>query len=144
MGMNGRYFFESNSYEFEADMVDVITTFAKREWGVKSVKFSTRKQDLFEGTDLFVVGIPIDVTMNFAQKNNTQKLGEMDVDGISIDFGVRIGNGNVDFKTPVLVLGVESAAGIGRSNLWVVIETVKSNIKEILNKGMDKYLYATE
>lgn len=144
--MYGRanYFFESGGYEFESEIVDIMSAFAKSEWGKNAVKFSTERQDRFEGTDLFVLGIPIDVTLAFEIKNKTRRLGEWSLNGVTVDFGIRFGNGKSDFKTPVLVIGAETAIGITKSNVWAVLDTIKSNIHDILGIGMDKYLLATE
>lgn len=144
MRMNENYFFEAGGYEFESGIVDVVSTFAKREWGVGAVKFSTMQQDRFEGTDLFVLGVPIDVTLAFEKKNKTRKLGVLVIDGVTIDFGVRFGNYNANFKVPVLVIGAATPIGINKSNMWIVLETIKDNIKQILNAGMDKYFIATD
>jgi hypothetical protein len=140
----GSYFFESGGYEFESEIVDIVSTFARNEWGKNAVKFSTERQDRFEGTDLFVLGIPIDVTLAFEIKNKTRRLGEWSLNGVTVDFGIRFGNGKAHFKTPVLVIGAETAVGITKSNMWATLDTIKSNIHKILNAGMDEYLLATE
>lgn len=66
------------------------------------------------------------------------------MDGVTIDFGVRFGNNKATFKTPVLVIGADSALGITRSNMWIALETIKDNIQKILNTGMDAYFFAIE
>jgi hypothetical protein len=142
--MKNNYFFEAGGYEFESGVVDVVQAFASREWGAGAVKFSTTRQDRYEGTDLFVLGVPIDVTMDFERKNKTRRLGGLSVDGITIDFGVRFGNHRVNFNVPVLVIGAASAVGITKSNMWLVLDIIKENITEILNVGMDEYFVATE
>jgi len=144
MNTSNRFYFEASGYEFESELVDYFSTYAKREWGNKAVQFSTEQQDRYEGTDLFVLGIPIDVTLAFATKNKTRKLGRMEFDGVTIDFGIRFGNGKANFKTPVLVIGAETAIGITKNNMWVVLDIIKSNISKILDMGMDDYLLATE
>ena len=144
MSMNKRYFFETDGLEFESSVVEIVSLFAKCEWGTAAVRFSTERQDRFEGTDLFVLGVPIDITLAFDRKNKTRNLGSISLDGVTIDFGVRFGNGKASFKTPVLVIGAETALGINRGNMWAVLDAVKSNIQEILDIGMDKYLLATE
>ena len=144
MSISNHYFFESGGFEFEADIVDIVSNFAKREWGATAVKFSTERQDRFEGTDLFVLDVPIDVTLAFSEKNKTRRLGNLSFDGVTIDFGLRMGNGRANFKTPVLVIGAETALGITKENMWVVLDTIKSNIFDILDIGMDKYLDAVE
>jgi hypothetical protein len=144
MSIKIRYFFDSEGHEFESEVLDIVSLFARREWGASAVRFSTEYQDRFEGTDLFVLGIPIDVTLAFDRKNRTRKLGTINLDGITIDFGIRFGNGKANFDTPVLVIGAGSCLGITLNNMWVALETIKSNIHKILNIGMDKYLLAIE
>ena len=139
-----RYYFDTDGFEFESEIVDIVSRFAKRAWGNDTIKFATTQQDRYEGTDLFVLGIPTDFTLAFADKNKTRKLGDMVLDGVTVDFGVRFGNGKSVFQTPVLVMGVKTALGITRTNMWVALEAIKSNIQEILDTGMDKYFDATE
>ena len=144
MAMNERYFFEAGGYEFESEMADYLTLFARREWGSSAVKFSTARQDRFEGTDIFVLGIPIDITLDFAGKNKTKRLGTLELDGVTIDLGVRFGNGRAKFKTPVLVIGAETALGITKQNMWITLDIIKSNISQILDLGMDSYFQVVE
>ena len=142
--MNPICFFEKSGHDFEYSVVDVVSSFAKHEWGMGSVKFSTVQQDRYEGTDLFVLGVPIDITLDFERKNKTRKLGTLKMDGLTIDFGVRFGNNKAKFKTPVLVIGAETALGITKSNMWITLGIIKDNIQEILNMGMDKYFLAID
>ena len=144
MRLQNNYFFEAGGHEFESGVVDVVSSFAKREWGLGAVKFSTVQQDRHEGTDLYVLGVPIDVTLAFEKKNRTRRLGALTLDGMTIDFGVRFGNHKVNFKTPVLVIGAESALGITKANMWIILEIIKDNVQKILNTGMDEYFLATE
>ena len=112
MGVYDSYFFEAGGFEFESELVDILSSFAQSEWGIGAVKFSTAQQDRHEGTDIFVLGVPIDITLAFDKKNRTRKLGTMEMDGLNIDFGIRFGNQKAKFKIPVLVLGAESIIGI--------------------------------
>jgi hypothetical protein len=144
MNISEHFYFEAGGFEFETELVDYFTMYAKREWGNGAVKFSTERQDRHEGTDLFVLGIPIDFTLAFATKNKIYKLDVMELDGVTIEFGIRFGNGKAVFKTPVLVIGAEAAIGITKSNMWVTLDIIKSNIPKILDKGMDDYLLAIE
>jgi len=144
MRVQDSYFFEAGGYEFESDVVSVVSSFAKREWGNNAVKFSTMQQDRYEGTDLFVLGVPIDITLDFERKNKTRRLGKLELDGVIIDIGIRFGNNRANFKTPVLVIGAETALGITKSNTWYVLDVIKSNVLKILDLGMDKYWLATE
>jgi len=144
MSIRTSYFFETDGFDFEFRLVDVVSDFAKREWGIGAVKFSTVQQDRYEGTDLYVLKVPIDVTLAFDKKNRTRRLGLLTLDGVTIDFGIRFGNNKATFRTPVLVIGAESALGITRSNMWVVLDAIKNNVQKILDTGMDAYFLATE
>ena len=96
MNTRDNYFFEASGHEFESGVVDIVSAFAKREWGKSAVKYSTEQQDRFEGTDMFVLGVPIDVTLAFERKNKTRKLETLELDGVTIDLGVRYGNGKAN------------------------------------------------
>lgn len=144
MRIKDSYFFEAGGHEFESGVVEVVSAFAKREWGVGAVKFSTVQQDKYEGTDLYVLGVPIDITLAFEKKNKTRRLETLELDGVTIDLGIRFGNGKATFQTPVLVIGAETALGITKNNMWITLDIIKSNILRILNLGMDRYFLATE
>ena len=144
MSISERHFFEAGGYEFESEMIDIVSTFANKLWGDGSVKFSTTQQDRYEGTDLFVLGIPTDITFAFDEKNKTRKLGELNLDGVTVDYGIRFGNGKVKFKTPVLVIGAKTALGISKSNMWYTLGTIKEHLLEILETVMDGYLDEAE
>ena len=144
MSIRNQYFFEAGGHEFESGVVDIVSSFARREWGVGAVKTSTVQQDRYEGTDVFVLGVPIDITLAFEKKNKTRRLDALTLNGVTIDFGVRFGNAKVTFDMPVLVIGAETAVGITKSNMWAALDTFKVNVQEILNKGMDEYFLATE
>ena len=136
--------FNSSGNEFEALLLDILSAFAKKEWGIGAIKLSLERQDRFEGTDITLLGVPIDVTLAFSMKDKTRKMGFINKDGVTINYGVRFGNRKSDFRMPVLVLGAETATEITRSNMWVAIDTIRAHIKEILDIGMDKYFLATE
>jgi len=88
--------------------------------------------------------VPIDFTLAFDKKNKTRRLGSMEFDGVTIDFGIRFGNGKSNFQTPVLVIGAETVLGITKNNMYIALDTIKSNIFTILNQGMDDYFLAAE
>ena len=138
------YFYDAAGHKFESDVVDVVIQVAKKEWGVKSIAFSTVQQDRFEGTDLFVLGVPIDITLAFAKKNRMRKLGYVSFDGVTVEYGIRFGNAKAAFKTPVLVIGAETAIGITKANMYVAMDTIKNKVKDILDTGMDYYFNAVE
>ena len=143
MRVKDSYFFEAGGHEFESDVVEVISAFAESAWGASAVKFSTMQQDRYEGTDLYVLGIPIDITMAFEKKNKTKRLETLVLDGVTINLGIRFGNGKANFDTPVLVIGAATALGITKANMWYALDVIKTNLLKILDLGMDKYLLAT-
>ena len=101
---------------------------------------TTVKEDLYEGTDCKVLDVPIDITVNFSGKNRTwRSRTEIILDLCTIKFGVRYGNGKVDFEEPVLVIGVESHIDI-RTFMGNIIDSVKKQISKILDTGMDIYI----
>jgi len=142
--MNNSYFFEAGGHEFESEVVDVVSAYARRAWGESSVQFSTANQDRYEGTDLFVLGIPADITLAFAKKNRMHNLGHLTLGGVTVDFGLRLGNGKAEFETPVLVIGAKRADGITKCNMWVVLDTIKTYVCEILDAGMGRYYDAID
>jgi len=144
MSISEKYYFESSGYEFESEMADFITSFARKEWGDAAVKFSTELQDRHEGADIFLLGIPVDITLNFARKNKTKWLETLVLEGANINLGIRYGNGKVKFENPVLVIGAETALGITMQNMWVTLDIIKSNILRILDLGMDRYFQVVE
>ena len=144
MNIRNLYFYERSGHEFETEFADIAARFARTQWGKGSIKFSTIKQDRFEGTDLFVLGVPIDITLAYEKKTSMRQIGSLMLEGLSIEFGIRFGNGKSRFKTPVLVIGAESALGITKGNMWIALETIKAHIQQILDTGMDSYFEATE
>jgi len=125
MSISKSYFFETSGYDFESQMADFITLFARDKWGNSAVKFSTEYQDRYEGTDIFLLGIPVDITLDFANKNKTKRLDTLVLDGVTIDLGARFGNGKADFETPVLVVGADTALGITKHNMCATRSQLK-------------------
>ena len=68
-----------------------------------------------------------------------RELGNLTLDGVTVDFGLRLGNGKAEFETPVLVIGAKRADGITKRNMWVVLDTIKTYVCEILDTGMGRY-----
>ena len=99
---------------------------------------------IFEGTDIYLLGVPMDVTLAFGKKDKTRRLGNVSRDGVTVSFGVRFGNAKASFRMPVLVMGVEAAIEITKENMWITLDTLKTRIREILDLGMDEYLLATD
>ena len=131
--------------KLEEMLMDEISRFAIKNWGKGAFKFSAIKQDRLDGVDFFVLGVPVDVTLNYNRKNRMRKLDiSLSFEGISVDFGIRFGNGKAQFKTPVLVIGIDSALRLTHSNMAGEIGLLRDGLDQILNSGMDAYFDACD
>ena len=136
--------FQSKGIKFEEGFADVLMTYSKKTWGKSAAKFATTQEDRYQGTDLFVLETPIDVTLNFWHKRRTKRIGTLSFDGLKINFGLRFGNAFKTFPIPVLVIGVDCAVDMEDTNLWATLENLKTQAKNILDFGFDSYFAATE
>lgn len=137
--------FESTGIEFEETIIEKCGTISKETWGASAFKFSTLTQDKMSGTDFFVLGIPVDVTLNLENKRHTKISSDIEIDLAiaKVRFGVRFGNGRVKFETPVLVIGFDTM--LGRRDVLTIASSIsKSKFVEILNSGMDFYFDTVE
>lgn len=82
---------------------------------------ATESQDQYEGTDFFISGIRVDVTMR-PVKNKVKYLDSFVIPGCTIHVQLRYGNSKRDFKVPVLVLYFESFIGYDPYDLVDLIE----------------------
>lgn len=126
--------------EFEGELIEKISyTFKEEDC------FSTEQQDLFDGTDIFIYGIPCDFTYNFAGKDHMEILPEgLELaPGIEVRFGVRTGNshnGYTQFKTPVLVIGFEGVDDeIIRNWMEKIVDRFVGKIHDIIEVGQSQY-----
>lgn len=134
------HFFDKIGIEFETELIERISKVSRSEWGIGSFKFSTIKEDSFDGTDCTVLGVPIDVTLNYEGKKRMKRVRRaVEVNGITVSFGIRYGNRYHEFETPVLVIGIENAVEITRNNIGYTVESLRDSLKEILEIGMDEY-----
>ena len=137
-------FNDSLGIEFEDSISEKIGTFSAKIWGNKSFVISSMKADQFEGTDFTLLGIPVDVTLNFDNKNYMRKMSTtLDIDVCNVNFGIRYGNGKVKFEHPVLVIGFDFAS-IAKNNINTLVELCNSSLRNILETGMDLYLDTVE
>ena len=97
------------------------TVFATRERDL-STREANIVEDVLEGTDVVVKGLPIDVTLN-AEKGG--RIGSVDaegrpisgfrrlgnLEGVKVSFGFRMENGNHELTMPVCVMLFESLQG---------------------------------
>lgn len=71
-----------------------------------SFRRSTNEEDLYLGTDCFIGGVPIDITMN-PDKNRCKFIKKYMLEGITVNVLKRFGNGRQTFNRPVLVFHFE-------------------------------------
>ena len=130
---------ESTGIEFEDRIIEKCGCVCIERWGAGAFSISTVSEDKLKGTDFFVLGVPIDVTLNIKNKTHTTVSDfTIDLGFVKVTFGVRFGNGRVKFETPVLVLGFETL--LDRKDVMKLTNLIsKSELIEILNKGMDFY-----
>lgn len=67
-------------------------------------EFSSKKSDIYEGTDFYYHRLPVDVTLNRNKRFVVYSNETIDLPACSIKVGVRFGNGRKLFKEPVMVL----------------------------------------
>ena len=102
-------------------------------------------EDVCCGTDLYVYGLPIDLTYNFRGKDHMSILpGAVELmPGIKIRFGVRTGNthlGHTKFAVPVLVIGIDGANDlIVRGWMDTLTRLFSEKIDEIIEVGQSGY-----
>jgi len=82
---------------------------------------ANESQDQKEGTDFFICGIRVDVTMK-PVKNKVKYLDSFVIPGCTIHVQLRYGNRRLDFKEPVLVMYFESFIGPDPYDLVDLIE----------------------
>lgn len=68
---------------------------------------ATEEEDLHQGTDFFVSGVPIDVTLD-ENKNYTKFIKKYMLEGITINVMIRYRNAFSRFDKPVLVFQFET------------------------------------
>ncbi|MDL2248617.1 hypothetical protein LJB89_02860 [Tyzzerella sp. OttesenSCG-928-J15] len=134
----------STGLEFEDTIIDKFYNVCIKEWGTNSFKISTVKQDLYAGTDFFVLGVPVDVTLNITDKNHTTiSKTTIDIGFAKINFAVRYGNGRVKFDTPVLVIGFDTLMDkTGIRQLASFLDPMQ--VVELIQAGMDCYFETVE
>lgn len=129
--------------EFEDVIMEKIGVFSIETWGKGSFKSTVNTLlDKNAGTDGILMGVPIDVTLDYISKRQTKKLSNIEFDFGSVTFGIRYGNGKVKFETPVLVIGFDVI--IPKQYLVNTVDMIANSFEEILETGMDLYLEATE
>lgn len=92
------------------------------------------------GTDLFIWGIPVDLTCAIAGKDHIEKLPlTTEVFGIKVEFAVRTANYHHRFRTPVLVIGFASTESFARAWMDRITEEFCVRIEEIMDMAQSQY-----
>lgn len=105
---------------------------------------STEDEDLYEGTDMFIYGIPVDITSYIEGKDRTHLFDPVVIideqKGYYVQFGVRRGNSKEDFKIPVAVIGLSTYSGqMSRWEIGDITERFQENIEEVITTLEDEY-----
>ena len=74
-------------------------------------EFSSKKSDIYEGTDFYYHRLPVDLTLNQNKRFVAYSDETVELPACSIKVGVRFGNGRKLFKEPVMVLLFLSKVG---------------------------------
>src|SRR5699024_10710162 len=97
---------------------------------------STQDQDLYEGTDCFVDGVPIDITLN-QNKRSMKFLDRFILEGLTVNVFLRFGCGRRTFCKPVLVIQFET---YGLRERMEICDLIEDNLnKEILSDILGLY-----
>ena len=81
---------------------------------------ASKKEDEEKGTDFFLFGMPVDITgAPLDMKSCTTKVRQDGIEspdgGLTVDFGLRSGNGKGSFAKPVLVLSIQEKGPVRRN-----------------------------
>jgi hypothetical protein len=127
---------------FEEDLVTSMADHFKSTGDPGAIKYlGGTRIDREEGTDLTIWGVPIDITLNLQEKDHTKILPESTelLGGIKVRFGVRTGNRGHQFKTPVLVIGLDAMSGFVRAWENNIIQAFTDKLDEIIELGQSQY-----
>lgn len=136
---------EFTKKRFGKDLEEVMSFYLTR-WseGNNGFKDTTNTdKDFYEGTDAVVYGVPVDFTAN-PYKNNTSVFDFSSIisfsgHDVTIKFGVRTGNGFVNFETPTLVIFVEDLSKSMQRDIDEFGEAFFREIDNLLDTGFDLY-----
>lgn len=133
------YFSIPTGIDFEDELVDLCSRHFKADFK----NYANTKKDWHEGVDVEIYRVGIDFTTNFSGKDHMEILPCL-ISGkfIDIKFGVRTANshnGYTKFKTPVLVIGIDSDPSYVRGWMANIIDDFKRDIENIINVGQDAY-----
>lgn len=138
--------FKGIGHELEDEMISVIGEYFVFKGERKSlVCKSGSDDDIKQGTDCIIYGVPVDVTANFYGKDNMSVLSEsIDlIGGLKVEFGVRTGNsykGYTPFETSVLVIGITGGNDslLGRY-MASIMASFREVIEAVIEVGQSQY-----
>lgn len=140
--MNKKYtlkFSESSlGDDVEDSIYDKIVTSFGEEYKVRK---SNVIEDLFEGTDMFIDGIRVDITLNDEKKGTLKFIESAQFKNVKVDFSVRTGNGRNEFNEPVVVIRFETNVPITKRNCDSFVQNKIDiyELQDIMGRIFDAY-----
>ena len=130
--------------EFEDSLSFETHDYFREKKDFKAVEtLSGSEMDLYEGSDLKIWGVPVDLTFAFSAKDNMTVISQtVELECSTVKFGVRFGNthkGFTKFTTPVLVIGVDEDTRFIKMYLERLAESFRRHLNRILEVGFDSY-----
>lgn len=130
--------------DFEGRLIDAFRAYAYKSGTEKYFLCTAHTElDTDYGTDVIVDGIPVDITCAFSRKNHTIRYNNaIEVDGEKVYFGIRRGNGHINFPNPVVVVGIDADMHFLNSfmdNVCKSITKVIAKIMDIVNEMFYDY-----
>lgn len=116
--------------------IEAFTLEVFEDYFGSSFRRSTNEEDLYLGTDCFIGGIPVDITLN-PNKNEVKFIKKYMLEGITVNVLKRYGNGFGNFKRPVLVFHFETYE---LRDPFFICELIEEGLsKDIINEILGLY-----
>jgi hypothetical protein len=97
---------------------------------------STEEEDLFSGTDCFIGGVPIDITIN-PNKNYSKFIKQYVLEGVTVNVLSRYRNSHHKFERPVLVFHFDV---YDLRDRMIICELIEENLtKDIVSEMLGLY-----
>lgn len=97
-------------------------------------------EDLFEGTDLWMDEVRVDVTMNEQKQGTIKFYGKEELKDVTVHFGIRTDNGQYELPEPVVVLYFETRIEINKRQAGNIPKNFCSaEVQAIVNGVFDTY-----
>lgn len=134
------YFFNTTKFKFESEFTEKVCEFSVKTWGIGAVKFSTLQQDKFLGNEFEVLGVPVTVKLDYidlVNENNSKH--HLSASGVDVYYDIKDEDTETTCGKPKLAINLYSATGTTKNNMWALLSLLASNMKTILEEGMDFY-----